>query len=281
MRTIVLLIPLLAVACTQSPELEDPIEDVELADDGKADGQLTANAKVVYLNFSGVTLQQGDCDDATRNCTNMVMWSRTTVPAFDASPYGARTTVINKIVADVRRYFRGLDIRFTTTRPTSGAYRMVMVGGKALDIMGLWVMGRSHINCAGDNGNAIAFVTPVFDGRSDNPSILDAWAGAPGLDLFKPPAPDPQTQVWNAQYYDIPRAIAHELGHTFGLLHTMGFSASNPGPPDMMCEHAECRNVADYAFHEPPMTIEGGQGDCGASTQSSLGILRDHIGVTR
>jgi len=250
----------------------------DAAEDGKADG-LTANAKVVYLNFGGGTIAHGDCNDATASCSSMVLYDQTPIPAFDASPYGARSTIVNKIVADVRRYYAGLDVRFTTTRPASGDYRMVMIGGKSLDSLGVWVLGRSYLDCGGGNGRAIAFVAPKHDSRPTPDASFDLLAPYDPLSGFRPA---PEIQEWDEPLTEIPRAIAHELGHTFGLIHTVGFSASNPSPADIMCEEAACRSESAFSFHDREMGVDAGQGHCDDSgVQSSLGLLQIAIGVAK
>jgi hypothetical protein len=84
-------------------------------------------------------------------------------------------------------------------------------------------------------------------------------------------------QEWNESEAGIIRAIAHEAGHTYGLVHTAGFAASNPSPADMMCEEAACRNAGVFEFKRRTMSLDRSQGQCGAETQSSYELLRTNL----
>ncbi len=86
-----------------------------------------AAVQVVYLNFDG-----GSAGDALG--PNTVL---TGIPAFRTADVKAdgrdRQGVIDAIVAGVRRHFAPYAVTFTTTRPPSGEYMEVVIGGEPKD----------------------------------------------------------------------------------------------------------------------------------------------------
>lgn len=228
---------------------------------------------VLFLNFDGGAFSKGNCDDARSNCSSLVAFDGIVVPAFDAAAYGPRVRVVNRITAAVAAAFAGTGVRVVSTRPRAGEYHMIVVGGKALDVLGLWVLGRSGVGCGNANKNATGFVTPFFDGRSDSPLAFD-WRRPTEPFLSLVPH---QPNEWHESEAGIVRAIAHEAGHTYGLVHTMGFSASNPTPADIMCEEGPCRTGGPTTFKRVLMTTDRSQGSCGGETQDSFHTLQQNV----
>jgi len=82
----------------------------------------------VFLNFDGVTLTKGNCDDAPTNCTALVTNDPTVVPPFlDANP--DRTDDIPAIVNLVKTAVAPYSIEIVTTRPAAAPYDMIVIGG--------------------------------------------------------------------------------------------------------------------------------------------------------
>ena len=80
------------------------------------------------------------------------------------------------------------------------------------------------------------------------------------------------------------RSIAHELGHSFGLLHTTGSATIDGSRVDMMCEHGDCVNAAatgtakwDTVNRKMTKEVSG----CGGSTQNTYAKLMETLGVRR
>jgi hypothetical protein len=87
-----------------------------------------ANGRKVFLNFDGVTLTKGATTNAV---TNTVAWMTNTsavVPAYHTGVNG-RLTEITSIVDGVKARLSMLPLEVVTTRPTSGSYVMVVMGG--------------------------------------------------------------------------------------------------------------------------------------------------------
>lgn len=245
-----------------------------------------AGQSVLYISFGGETISKGDCDDARSNCSDLVLWKRTTIAPFDAAGYGDRAAFVERVRKGVERAFSGLGVRVVTTRPSSGSFHMVVVGGKSMDVLGMWVLGRAHVYCGGTDGSPIGFVTPFFDDRPEEKGLLDfdPWKpGKPGdpfhllIPIPAPPSPPRKIDEWRESEAGIIRAVAHEAGHTYGLKHTEGFAASNPLPADLMCEQARCRDSKTYEFKRVYMDVEDAAACDGTRVQDSFHTLWQNI----
>jgi hypothetical protein len=87
-----------------------------------------ANGRKVFLNFDGVTLTKAATTDAT---TNTVAWMTNTsavVPAYHTGVAG-RAAEITAITDGVKARLSALPLEVVTTRPASGPYVMVVMGG--------------------------------------------------------------------------------------------------------------------------------------------------------
>lgn len=103
---------------------------------------------VVYLSFEGVTLTKGQCSDAPTNCTDLVAQDQTVVPPFlDGNP--DRVDDIAAIVAKVKQGVAPYSIDIVTTRPASGPYAMVVIGGDPSLVGGpTGLLGLAPANCS-------------------------------------------------------------------------------------------------------------------------------------
>jgi hypothetical protein len=82
----------------------------------------------VYLNADGVTLTKSNCDNATTNCTHLIMQSQAVVPPF-MNGAANRDSVIAEIAAHIEEVLLPYSIDVVTTRPASGPYYMIVLGG--------------------------------------------------------------------------------------------------------------------------------------------------------
>jgi hypothetical protein len=88
----------------------------------------------VFLAVDGVTLTKGAASDATMNKT--VLFQGATQMATIApwrSAAADRTAQIAAVVCGVRTSLARFDVSVVTTRPASGAYEMIVIGGQATD----------------------------------------------------------------------------------------------------------------------------------------------------
>ncbi len=156
----------------------------------------------VYLNFSGVTLHASNNgpDDATTNTTWMIKDvvgsnGSLTIPPFDWNSLGSldgatsQQQIIDYTLDELRSYHQPYNVEFTTTRPSSGTYHMVVFGGSCQGVVGTSCAGIAPLDCSDFSPSNIVFAFP---------------GGLRATDL----AP----------------TAAQELAHAFGLSHTLDTS---------------------------------------------------------
>jgi len=146
--------------------------------------------RTVYLNFDGVTLTKVDAsaENAVTNRSWIVNSSTEVIPAFSTSDLSqtlglSRSQIIQRVVNQMYASHAPYDVEFTTTRPSSGPYNMIVFGGTCSSVVG-------SSNCAGiamgDCGDFlpsnITFVFP-WGLRVDDLAATAAqeWAHAVGL----------------------------------------------------------------------------------------------------
>lgn len=149
--------------------------------------------RVLFVNFDGQSLTPTTgWSDAAANTTPIGKGG--TIPPFQ----GNRQTVLTQ----VRAFFAPFNVEVVATRPSSGAYEMVMVGGKGGDIGEKPYWGLAALDCNDMHPNSVGF---TYGGE-----ILESFVQAGyGSDSPK-------------YLYTVASVVAHEAGHMFGLLHTLG-----------------------------------------------------------
>lgn len=136
--------------------------------------------QVVYVNFEGPTITDCNCSDARSN-QSLVIGQVFGSSSVDFAPYtssSGRTTIL----ANLRTFYAGYNVVFTTQRPSSGDYTMVVISPTTGPHHGV-----APQNCDNSNPNDIAFVHKIGSTSADT----------------------------------ISRYAAHELGHSFGLAHVV------------------------------------------------------------
>jgi hypothetical protein len=119
---------------------------------------LAAGTFTVYLSFEGATIHFGDCDDAKTDCSGLVLQATTVVPSFLGSDAarGAHIATITSMVQDALAPF---SVDVVTTRPTSGNYWMVSIGGTSDGITGVPDLSlAAKPVCDAMNKSSLAFV---------------------------------------------------------------------------------------------------------------------------
>ena len=150
----------------------------------------------VFVNFDGVTLVRSTTtDDATTNVSFLVQSSPTVIPAFSPAELSndgglTRVEIISATVAQLEAIHAPYNIAFTTTRPVSGSYSMLVFGGLCSSVIG-------QAGCAGialqDCGNTfpsnISFVFPPGL-RVEDLAVVAARQNAIALGLDNTDNPD-------------------------------------------------------------------------------------------
>lgn len=152
--------------------------------------------RVVYLNFDGVTLTSSNqADDGPSNTSAIITattspGSTRTIAPFspgDLSSTGglSRDQIIQRVVDRLYQSHADFDVQFTTVRPNSGPYSMVVFGGNCQQVAGANCAGVALLDCGDQLPSNISFVFP------------------PGLRVD-----------------DLSTTAAQEAAHAFGLAHT-------------------------------------------------------------
>ncbi len=149
-------------------------------------------------------------------------------------------------------YFGNFDVRVVTERPLQGKYTMIVVGalvGSGLTAIG----GRATLDCDNKHDANVGVVTPNFSAK---------------------------TTKWPERY--LARLIAHEAGHTFGLMHVEGEIGImvSPGNPNVMTEQcvASAEDCDIFAWVEGAVVVKTGEPTCpGRSVQSDVAVLQANL----
>ena len=105
----------------------------------------------VFLAFDGVTLTKAAVSDAPMNKTALIQGNAqmATIASW-RSGAANRSALIQEVVCSVRQSLARFDIDVVTSRPASGAFQMIVIGGKATDL-GFSVPGGSAISMVATN----------------------------------------------------------------------------------------------------------------------------------
>lgn len=141
--------------------------------DGEPPTSQVVGLRRVYLNFEGVTLTSSNTqpDDATTNRTWMInevvpTGNTLSIPPFNpnelSSLNGAtsRQQIIDYTLNKLREYHQPYNIEFTTTRPSSGTYHMVVFGGTCQGVIGENCAGIAPLDCSDFSPSNIVFAFP-------------------------------------------------------------------------------------------------------------------------
>lgn len=131
-----------------------------------------APARVVYLNFDGVTLTKANASDATNNKAAWMTSSPGTAPPYNNTT--GKTTIVDGVTARLT----GI-ATVVTTRPASGEYVMVVYGGTAQQVHSFYGQAVAQLDCNDTVKNDVAWIS-----SNVNPTdAIDTTMGAIGFGL--------------------------------------------------------------------------------------------------
>lgn len=181
--------------------------------------------RVVYLNFDGVTLTRSfSNDDARQNVSAIVQSSTTNIPAFNpndlVSTQGlTRSQIIQRVMDDLYTLHAPYNVEFTTTRPTSGYYSMVVFGGSCQSVAGSsGCAGIALRDCGDQMPSNITFVFPPGQRIAD----LATTAAQEAAHAFGLGHTDDSSDVMYP-------AIQSQIPTHFGAGNIMGANGTNDG----------------------------------------------------
>jgi hypothetical protein len=170
---------------------EDAAHRQALGAGGPADPNFAGD--VLYINFTGAVVTFG-ADNALQNVSSILPFSQQTIPAFNSTinaPLVTSTDAMNAVFDRIRTYFLPYAVTVVRTRPSTGSYTMVIVGGDhTLVGRNAGVAGVAPLDC--DNANKSNLVYDFSNDQSPD------YGGVVAVAL----------------------TAAHEAGHSYGLEHT-------------------------------------------------------------
>lgn len=200
-------------------------------------GEHALGLRRVYLNFEGVTLTSSSNNEDATNDTSFVIsqlvspGATLTIPPFDTGDLEStqgltRQQIIQYTLNQMYETHQDYNIEFTTTRPASGTYHMVVFGGSCSSVVGQYGCGGiAHLDCGDFVPSNVVFVFP----QTGN-----------GLRVG-----------------DLAATASQELAHAFGLSHTEDTS-------DIM--YPSIRTYIPTQYGAGPIPPEDQSGACNAAT---------------
>jgi len=138
-----------------TPMVPPAQEGLDLTDRVRASEAGHAQANVFFLNYDGVTLQQGGQDNSATNTTVFGQF------AANYQPYGAgnkRAASLQAVKSDWAPY----DVSVTDVRPGNGLYTMCV--NSPTNVIGQGVLGVAPLDC---NDNMAANIVLAFHSAND------------------------------------------------------------------------------------------------------------------
>lgn len=143
-----------------------------------------SGAHVLFLQADGQVLTAGPDDPATN--TSQLVSGTTTLPAYRAGD-GARAAQVRAIVDEVKAVLAPYDVLVTTTRPASGGYDLVVLGGTATQAgLPAGVLGAAPVDCTGARPHHVGLVFDAATGHDAARQVI----GALGLGHAVPASTD-------------------------------------------------------------------------------------------
>jgi len=183
LRRLVLTLALLATACSaQVSSGGARVGDVDAGTldggDGDAAPAGACNQRVLYLSFEGQTLTRGR-SDATTNTAEWMTDTTGTAPPYHNGD-ADRATQIRDITDGVRARLAGFPITVVTTRPASGEYIMVVLGGRAGQVKSAFGGAVNRLDCDDSRHNDVAWIA---DSVAPTTHVINSVIGAVGFGL--------------------------------------------------------------------------------------------------
>jgi hypothetical protein len=194
----------------------------------------------VYVVTDGITLAKtSGCDDSRTNCTVNVVADQTVVPPFlPGNP--DRDAYIASILTKSQETFAAYSIDFVTTRPATGDYHMIVMGGDPVAVTGTCdtCASLTPADCTANKKDHLDLVFDKGEGGTANPYVY---------------------------------TIASDLGAMLGM-------AGTTVPGDCECRGNGCSvppgTVCTFGVDVPTDPNYS----CGRTTQDEPAILKDAVG---
>ncbi len=119
------------------------------------------NGRVVYLNFTGVTLTKGTPSDATQNRASWMTITNGTAPPF-LQGNANRQMIIDAITQGVRDGLSQFPVTVVTQRPATGPYVMIVYGGTAQNVGSNYGFAVNELDCDESEKSDVAWISDNY-----------------------------------------------------------------------------------------------------------------------
>lgn len=161
------------VDAAQNPLIDSAVVIDPDAGTTNPDAGTTAIKRVVYLNFTGVTLTKGPSDATTNTASWLYQATTGTAP-----PYAGGAQGISTITSGVTSRLTGI-ATVVTARPAAGPYVMVVYGGTKADTHSFFATAVNELDCGDLRKSDVAWIADGVDPTS----AIDTTMGAIGFGL--------------------------------------------------------------------------------------------------
>ncbi len=175
---------LLCAACEASIGGGDRMITGDAANGSDSSTQIDAkamcgNGRVVYLNFTGVTLRDAAASDATQNRASWMGQAQGTAPPF-LQGNANRLQIINDITLGVRSQLSQFPVTVVTTRPVTGPYVMIVYGGTSGNVGSAFGFAVNELDCDDSEKSDVAWIS---DNYTTTQRHVNTTIGAIGFGL--------------------------------------------------------------------------------------------------
>jgi hypothetical protein len=144
------------------------------------DAPMCANGRVVYLNFTGVTLTDSAASDATLNRASWITnIASGTAPAYKVG-VSNRLQLIQDVTDGVRAQLASFPVTVVTTRPAIGPYVMIVLGGVASQVGSRFGSAVNELDCGDLQKSDVAWIS---DNVTPTQHVVNTAVGAIGFGL--------------------------------------------------------------------------------------------------
>lgn len=143
--------------------------------------------RALYLNFEGQALTRGR-SDATTNTAEWMNDPNGRAPRYRDNDAN-RADQITAITDGVRMQLAGFPINVVTTRPATGEYVMVVLGGTANQVKSDFGAAVNRLDCDDSRHNDVAWIS---DNVAPTQHVVNTVLGAVGFGLGMTAVDDPE-----------------------------------------------------------------------------------------
>lgn len=209
-----------------------------------------ANGRKVFLEFLGVTLTDDATSDATTNKARWLTTATSVVPPWRQG-VANRATQIQEVVDGVKARLAQTPIDVVTTRPATGPYVMIVLGGATTGRGGtvgtIYSFATSFHDCGDATKSDVGWISDMTTGATglaaDAPTsyVADLVVGAIGWGLGLDGTTDPNNCMcgWTT--------VCDSAAGACTLSSSIASAVTNPGAGETACKAGTQNEVAAFS----------------------------------